>query len=401
MQSHIKRVQAALEELHHGKPIILTDDVNRENEGDLIFPAENITPEMMNFIIRHSSGVVCLALPESHLKKLNLPLMLAPEYNTSRCSTPFSMSIDATHGITTGVSAADRVMTIQAALNPEAIPDDLARPGHVFPLQARQGGVFERSGHTEGSVDVMRLAGLQPAAVIAEVMNADGSVARGEQLAAFAAANQIMILSIEDVIDYRLSYESLIADSATTTLPLEGLGAFTAMVVKEKYNQKEHMVLRKDVKNTAKPPLVRIHSACMTGDLFGSKRCDCQQQLQYALQKINEEGGVLIYLNQEGRDIGLLNKMKAYTLQDGGLDTVAANESLGLPADGRKYYIAAHILRELNIDALRLLTNNPHKLADLQKYGIAEVQREPIVMSSNLHNQAYLATKQEKLAHFC
>jgi 3,4-dihydroxy 2-butanone 4-phosphate synthase/GTP cyclohydrolase II len=400
MQSHIKRVQAALAELLLGKPIILTDDANRENEGDLVFPAEMITAEMMNFIIRHSSGVVCLALPESHLKKLQLPLMLAPEYNTSRCATPFSMSIDATHGITTGVSAGDRVKTIQAALAEHAVPDDLARPGHVFPLQARAGGVFERPGHTEGSIDVMKLAGLKPAAVIAEVMNPDGSVAKGDELKEFAAANQITILSIEDIIDYRLSQENLIGESATTILPLAKWGVFTATVIKEKYNHKEHMVLVNEKSNTGKPPLVRIHSACMTGDLFGSERCDCSQQLQYAMQKIQEEGGVLIYLNQEGRDIGLLNKMKAYALQDQGLDTIAANESLGLPADGRKYYIAANILRELNITTVRLLTNNPDKITGLQKYGVSDVQREPIVMLPNSHNKGYLETKRMKLAHF-
>ena len=399
MQSHIERVQAALAELLRGKPIILTDDADRENEGDLVFPAETITTAMMNFIIRHSSGVVCLALPEPHLKKLQLPLMLAPEYNTSRCATPFSMSIDATYGITTGVSAGDRVKTVQAALKEGAVPDDLARPGHVFPLQARSGGVFERPGHTEGSIDVMKLAGLKPAAVIAEVMNSDGSVAKGDALKAFSAANQISILSIEDIIDYRLSHENLIGESATTTLPLAELGVFKTTVIKEKYNHKEHMVLVNEKKNSGKPPLVRIHSACMTGDLFGSKRCDCRQQLEYAMQKIQEEGGILIYLNQEGRDIGLLNKMKAYALQDQGLDTIAANESLGLPADGRKYYIAAHILRELHIRDVRLLTNNPHKIAELQKYGVRNVQRVAIVMPSNSHNKNYLETKKIRLAH--
>jgi 3,4-dihydroxy 2-butanone 4-phosphate synthase/GTP cyclohydrolase II len=399
MPLHIQRVQAVLEELRQGKPVILTDDVDRENEGDLVFPAENITPEMMNFIIRHSSGVVCLALPEPHLKKLQLPLMMSLEYNTSRCSTPFSMSIDAAEGITTGVSAADRVKTIQAALSEHAVPDDLARPGHVFPLQARAGGVFERPGHTEGSVDLMILAGFKPAAVIAEVMNADGSVAKGEELVLFAAENQIPLLSIADLIDYRLSQESMILDAVTTTLPLDELGVFTATAIKEKYQDKEHIVLVKESHDADKLPLVRIHSACMTGDIFGSRRCDCQQQLQHALQQISKEGGILIYLNQEGRDIGLFNKIKSYVLQDQGLDTVAANQSLGLPADGRQYYIAAHILRNMNIQAVRLLTNNPRKIAGLKKYGIAEVVREPIVMMPNLHNEEYLATKREKLEH--
>ena len=399
MQSHIERVQTVLAELKLGKPIILTDDENRENEGDLVCPAESITPEKMNFIIRHSSGVVCLALPAEHLKKLNVPLMLPPEYNTSRCSTPFSMSIDATHGISSGVSAADRVRTIQAAMHAAAVPEDLARPGHMFPLQARDGGVLERAGHTEGSVDIMKLAGLKPAAVIAEVMNADGSVAKGQQLQDFATAHQIKILSIEDIIDYRLSIESLIAESAITTLPLEEFGVFQASVIKEKYSLKEHTVLVNDKFDRNKPPLVRIHSTCMMGDVFGSRRCDCEQQLHYALQKISVEGGILIYLDQEGRDIGLFNKMKAYALQDQGLDTIAANRALGLPVDGRKYYMAAQILRDMGIGAVRLLTNNPQKVGDLQKYGIAEVRREPVVVMPNKHNQAYLATKQSQMAH--
>lgn len=400
MQAHIQRVEAAVNELHQGRLLILTDDENRENEGDLIFPAENITSDIMNFIIRHSSGVVCLSLPETQLKKLHLPLMLPADQNTSRCTTPFAMSIDARDGITTGISAADRVKTIHAAVHDHAHPDDLAKPGHVFPLQGQPGGVLQRAGHTEGSLDLMKIARLKEAAVIAEVMNPDGSVSRGAELREFAKNNHIMILSIQDIIDYRRTCENLIAESVTTKLPLNRPGEFTITVIQEKFTHKEHTVLINPQWDQDTLPLVRIHSSCLTGDVFGSLRCDCHDQLQYSLDKISAEGGIIIYLNQEGRDIGLFNKIKAYSLQDQGHDTVTANHFLGLPEDNRNYFIAAQILRNLHINHIRLLTNNPRKVADLHKYGIEHIKREKIIMDPNQHNKYYLETKKMKLNHF-
>jgi 3,4-dihydroxy 2-butanone 4-phosphate synthase / GTP cyclohydrolase II len=399
MQSHNTRIAAALQDLRDGKMIILTDHPDREDEGDLIFPAEMITPETMNFIIRNSSGIVCLSLPEAQIRQLNLPLMVPPDMNSSRCATPFTVSIDAQQGISTGVSAADRARTIQVAIADNATPIDLATPGHIFPLQARAGGVLERAGHTEGSLDLMKLAGLKAAAVICEVMNADGTMARGKSLQAFATTHQLNIISIEDIIQYRLQHENIFVDSAEATLPLAAYGKFKVTVVKEKFTELEHVVLSNENIMANQLPLVRVHSCCMTGDLFGSERCDCQQQLHFSMKKIADEGGVLIYLNQEGRGIGLLNKIKAYALQEQGFDTVDANHKLGWSADLRKYYVAAQILRNLNFNRIRLLTNNPHKIHDLKKYGITEIIREPIEITSNKHNKQYLLTKQKKLNH--
>ena len=399
MQSHNIKIAAALADLRNGKMIVLTDHADREDEGDLIFPAESITPDTMNFIIRNSSGIVCLSLPEAQIKQLNLPFMVPPGLNSSRCHTPFTVSIDAQLGISTGVSSADRAATVLAAIGDDAKPDDLATPGHIFPLQARAGGVLERAGHTEGALDLMRLAGFKPAAVICEVMNPDGTMARGKSLQDFADANQMTIISIEDLIQYRLQHENLFEDRAEATLPLADYGKFKVTVVKEKITGLEHVVLSNENIVGNNLPLVRVHSCCMTGDLFGSERCDCQQQLHFSLEKIATEGGVLIYLNQEGRGIGLLNKIKAYALQEKGFDTVDANQQLGWSADLRKYYVAAQILRDLGYDRIRLLTNNPHKINDLKKYGITEIIREPIDIVFNKHNQQYLLTKQKKLNH--
>ncbi len=396
MQSYIKRVETAIHDLRQGKMIILTDHPDRENEGDLIMPAETITAESMNFIIRHSSGIVCLSLFEDDLKKLNLPFMIAPQDNTSLRSTPFAVSIDAKEGITTGVSARDRVRTVQTVIRPDAKADDLVKPGHIFPLYAKAGGVLERAGHTEGSIDLIKLAGFKPAAVLCEVMNPDGTMTQGDQLTAFAKKNQITMLAIDDIIAYRLAHENIIADEVSTELPLENYGFFKMTVIKEKFTAIEHVILEKTPKNPEKP-LVRIHSACLTGDLLGSLRCDCHHQLHYSLKRINEEGGILIYLNQEGRGIGLFNKIKAYALQENGLDTIEANEKLGLPIDARKYYIAANILRNRQINSIQLLTNNPAKVNDLKKYGIGNIELTPIPMFHTAHNQAYLKTKKDKL----
>jgi 3,4-dihydroxy 2-butanone 4-phosphate synthase/GTP cyclohydrolase II len=399
MQDHIARVEQAIKDLRAGKMIILTDHPERENEGDLIIPAETITTEKMNFIIRNTSGIVCLALTEDKVAELKLPLMVPDELNTSQCTTPFTVSIDAKTGITTGVSAADRVRTVQLVTDDKVTAADLVTPGHMFPLRAKKGGVLERAGHTEGAIDICKLAGFKPIAVLCEIMDADGNMSRGGALKKFAEQYDLTVLSIEDIIDYRLTYENMVAESASAQLPLEFYGSFIINIVKEKFNKKEHLVLRKEKFNAEHPPLVRIHSACMTGDLFGSERCDCKQQLHFSLKKISEEGGVLIYLNQEGRGIGLLDKIKAYGLQEKGFDTVDANVELGWSADMRKYNIAAQILRDLDMLNIRLLTNNPHKISDLKKYGISEIVRVPIEIPSNPFNENYLLTKQKKLNH--
>jgi 3,4-dihydroxy 2-butanone 4-phosphate synthase/GTP cyclohydrolase II len=399
MQTHENKVSAAINDLRNGKMVILIDHADREDEGDLIFPAETITPAIMNFIIRNSSGIVCLSLPQPKIEQLDLPFMVPPGQNSSRCMTPFTVSIDAKVGITTGVSAADRVKTILDAVADDAQPADLVKPGHIFPLQARAGGVLERAGHTEGALDMVQLAGFKPAAVLCEVMNPDGTMARGPSLQAFAEEHDIRILSIEDVIHYRLQHENLFVDSASAMLPLAQYGKFKVSVFQEKITNREHVVLFNEKSNMQQPPLVRLHSCCMTGDLFGSERCDCQQQLHFALEKISAEGGVLIYLNQEGRGIGLINKIKAYSLQEQGFDTVDANHELGWLADLRTYHVAAQILRDLKFTSIRLMTNNPHKIADLKKYGIKNIIRVPIEIPSNKHNKDYLLTKQNKLNH--
>lgn len=398
MKSYIERVESAIKDLQNGKLIILTDAPDRENEGDLIFPAETITPEIMNFIIRHSSGIVCLPLLENQLKQLNLPFMVLPTENTSQRGTPFTISIDAKEDITTGVSAHDRVKTIQAAINPSAKPDDVVKPGHIFPLQARKHGVLERAGHTEGAIDIVELAGFQSAAVLCEIMNPDGTMAHGKQLEIFAKEHHLTILSIEDIISYRLSTENLIEEEVSATLPIESLGSFTITIIKEKVSGEEHVILEnKNIKSTE--PLVRIHSACITGDIFSSLRCDCHSQLHYSLDRISKEGGILIYLNQEGRGVGLFNKIKAYALQEKGLDTVEANEQLGLPIDSRKYYIAANVLRNKNIQSIRLLTNNPSKVNDLKKYGVVDIKTESMPVFCQEQNLNYLKVKKQKLNH--
>ena len=399
MSSAIKRIENAINALKQGKMIVLTDNPDRENEGDLIIAAEAITPESMNFMIRQGTGIVCLSLTAEHLKKLALPLMIPADENTSFSGTPFTISIDAKHGISTGVSASDRSHTILAAIDNDATPDNLVKPGHIFPLQAKNGGVLERQGHTEGAIDIVRLAGFKPAAVLCEIMNPDGTMSRGEQLETFAVTHKLAQLSISDIITYRLQHENLIAAETSTFIPLENYGTFKMTVVKEKITGTEHIILAKERVQQAQPILVRVHSSCTTGDLFFSERCDCNKELHHALQQISAEGGVLIYLNQEGRGIGLFNKIKAYELQEGGLDTVEANEKLGLPIDARQYHIAANILRNLNMSDIRLLTCNPDKITALKKYGIHTIAIEPMPLFHNKHNYHYLKTKKEKLNH--
>lgn len=398
MPSHFERVEVALNDLRQGKMIILTDNPGRENEGDLIFPAEKTTPALINFMIRYCSGIICLSLPQAKIEQLGLSLMVPYQENTSKCGTPFTVSIEAKKGVTTGVSAADRAKTILTVINKHATAQDIVKPGHIFPLQAREGGVFIRPGHTEGAIDIVRLAGFEPAAVLCEVMNKDGTMARGNKLEKFAQKHHINMLSIEDIIDYRRTYENLIDDEVTSELPT-AYGTFKLSVVKEKYNGHEHIVLMKENQNKSLPTLIRIHSSCVTGDLFESKRCDCHQQLHYFLQRMGKEGGMLIYLNQEGRGIGLFNKIKAYVLQEQGLDTIEANQKIGFPADPRNYYIAANILRNRNIKHIRLVTNNPAKMNDLKKYGIPCIDQESMPIFCNEHNKNYLYTKKTKLNH--
>lgn len=399
MQSHIERIEKAIAELKAGRMIILTDDPSRENEGDLIFPAENITPEIMNFMIRQGTGIVCLSLTKKQINKLQLPLMVAPQENTSLRGTPFTVSFDAKEHITTGVSAHDRATSVLLAVQDDVHPAEIVKPGHIFPLQAHEEGVLARQGHTEGALDIIKLAGFKPAAVICEVMNANGTMAAGKNLREFADQHQLFILTIEDILHYRYTHENLIVEEAQTTIPLEKYGIFNLIAIREKITGNEHIVLIYPNKDLQKPTLVRIHSACTTGDLFASQRCDCHHELHYSLERMSEEGGMLIYLNQEGRGIGLFNKIKAYSLQDTGLDTVEANEKLGLPVDARNYSIAANVLRNHNIDSIRLLTNNPIKIEHLKKFGIAQVQREPIPTFQNEHNHYYLKIKKEKLNH--
>lgn len=399
MPTAIDRVEQALRDFAAGKMVILVDDPEREDEGDLIIPAEKVTPEIMNFMIRHGSGIVCLAMTPDFTKRMGLPLMVAAEDNTSYRATPFTVSIDARDGITTGVSAADRTRTVEIAIGESSTPDDLVKPGHIFPLEAKDDGVMERQGHTEGSVDLARLAGFKPAAVICEIMNPDGTMTRGRQLLEFATEHGLNTLSIEDIIYYRLHNEYRVEDQATTSIPLHQYGQFDVTVIKEKTTGLEHLIIRKPDIDPSQPTLVRIHSACATGDIFFSLRCDCHEQLHYALERISNEGGILIYLQQEGRGIGLLNKIKAYHLQEQGFDTVEANEELNLPIDARNYSIAANVLHQFKIERIRLLTNNPDKVSSLLKYGIKELIKEQMPIFQNKHNINYLRTKSEKLKH--
>jgi 3,4-dihydroxy 2-butanone 4-phosphate synthase / GTP cyclohydrolase II len=399
MPSHIERVKAAIHAIKNGQMVVLSDDPSRENEGDLIIPAEMVTDESMNFMIRKGSGIVCLALTSERAQQLNFPLMLSSQENTCARGTQFTVSVDARDHITTGVSAADRVVTIKRIVDDKATPDDFVKPGHLFPLIAKTGGVLERQGHTEGSIDLARLAGFKNAAVLCEIMNPDGSMARGKQLEDFAAEHQLTLLSINDIIAYRLAHETNLAEESQARLPLDDYGNFTITVIKDKLTNQETVVLIKEGTEYHQPVLVRIHSSCMTGDIFASKRCDCHQQLHYSLDRISKEGGVLIYMNQEGRGIGLFNKIKAYALQENGMDTVDANAVLGLPVDSRNYHVAAAILRKLGIEHIRLLTNNPHKISDMQQHGIHHVEREAMPSFDNQHNRFYLETKNTKLNH--
>ncbi|MDF1653648.1 MAG: 3,4-dihydroxy-2-butanone-4-phosphate synthase [Coxiellaceae bacterium] len=390
-------INQALEALRQGKPIIVVDDEQRENEGDLVVSAERVTPETLNFLAQHGRGLICMPMLPEAFERLGIDMMT--HKNQSTFHTAFGVSIGAANDITTGISAADRALTVQVAANPNSTEADIVKPGHVFPLKAKLNGVVERAGHTEASVDLMRLAGLQPAAVICEVMNPDGSMARLPQLGRFAKKHDLLIVSIEQLIHYRYCNENFIEEVATTKLPVDGGEVWQMKVFRSTIDQQEISVLLPQKPIAAKEPLVRLHSQCLTGDVFGSSRCDCGWQLKQSMQMLSEQGGVLLYLPQEGRGIGLANKIKAYALQDQGMDTVEANHALGFAADERNYALAAQVLRELGLDKVTLLTNNPQKHAQLERYGVVVKRCEPLVAPSNEHNAQYLQTKKDKLGH--
>ncbi len=391
-------IDSAILDFQKGKMVIIVDDEDRENEGDLVVAAEYATPESINFMATHGRGLICLSMTESQIERLNLSMMT--QNNQSPNKTAFTVSIEAKTGVTTGISAKDRARTIAVAIDPESTEQDLVTPGHIFPLKAKTGGVLVRGGQTEGSVDLAKLAGLQPAAVICEIMNEDGSMARLPDLQIFSERHGIKIISIEDLIAYRLAHESFIELLAEASLPISSLGDFKIKVFKDCLTQVEHVVLQKGEINPDIPTLVRVHSACLTGDIFHSCRCDCGDQLEAALKKIGEEGGVLLYMKQEGRGIGLANKIKAYALQDQGLDTVEANHKLGFKDDDRDYGIGSQILRTVGLGKIKLMTNNPRKFHGVGGYGLEIIERISIETYPKIQNEKYLKTKRDKLGHW-
>ena len=390
--------EEAIQEIKAGRMVILVDDKDRENEGDLTIAAECVTPEVINFMAKHARGLICLSLTPEKIEALALPMMV--DNNTSRFGTGFTVSIEARCGVTTGISAFDRATTILAATRDDAKPADLVRPGHVFPLRAKGGGVMVRAGQTEGSVDLARLAGKRPAAVICEVMDEDGTMARMPALEKFSDEHGIGICTIADLIEYRMRTESFVRRTAETVIPTSIAGSFQATVYENDVDDLLHIAMVKGAINPEEAVLVRVHSECLTGDIFGSLRCDCGEQLHRAMAMMKEEdNGVLLYIRQEGRGIGLVNKLKAYALQDEGMDTVDANEKLGFKADVRNYGIGAQILVDLGVRKMRLITNNPKKMVGLQGYGLSVVEQVPIEIAPNDFNRCYLECKKARMGH--
>lgn len=393
-------IQDIVDDIKLGKMVILIDDEDRENEGDLILAADFVTPEKINFMSREARGLICLSLTSEQIERLQIPLMVKDDLNLSPNKTAFTVSIEASEGISTGISAYDRSKTIEVAANPNARPADIITPGHIFPIRGQKGGVLKRAGHTEASIDLARMAGLNPAAVICEVMNEDGSMARTPDLIKFALKHNIKIGTIVDLIEFRMKNETLILEEARAELPNIYGDGFEVRIFKSLVNGLEHVALIKGEISQDDPILVRVHSECMTGDVFGSLRCDCGPQLHKALDMINKAGkGVLLYLRQEGRGIGLVNKIKAYALQETGMDTVEANTHLGFKPDQRDYGIGAQILRALNIKKMKLMTNNPSKRVGLKGYGLEVVEQVPLETKPSKENLKYLKTKKEKMGH--
>jgi 3,4-dihydroxy 2-butanone 4-phosphate synthase/GTP cyclohydrolase II len=398
MEIRLDTVEEAIEEIRQGKVIIVVDDEDRENEGDFIIAAECVTPQIINFMATHGRGLICAPLVESRCDELGLDLMVSQ--NSAQFETPFTVSVDLIgHGTSTGISTADRSKTIKALVDPETHPSELGKPGHIFPLRAKEGGVLRRVGHTEAAIDLARLAGFRPAGVLVEIMNEDGTMARLPELRVIADKHDLKLISIADLIAYRLKHESLIERMVDVDLPTS-YGDFKLTSYKQITNEMDHLALTKGTWEPDEPILVRVHSSCMTGDIFGSCRCDCGPQLHRSMEMIEKEGkGVILYMNQEGRGIGLLNKLRAYKLQEEGMDTVQANIELGFKMDQRDYGIGAQMLRDLGVSKMRLLSNNPKKRTGLVSYGLEIVENVPIEIDANRHNKEYLRIKKEKMGH--
>jgi len=398
MQYKLNTIEEALEDIKAGKVVIVVDDEDRENEGDFVTAAENVTPEIINFMATHGRGLICAPLVEDRCDELGLDLMV--HSNSAAYETPFTVSVDLIgHGCTTGISANDRYKTVKALIDPDIRPEELGKPGHIFPLRAKRGGVLRRAGHTEAAIDLARLSGFKPAGVIVEILNEDGSMARLPQLVEIGKRFGIKIISIEDLIKYRLQKETLVERQVKIQLPTE-FGDFEMIAYEDKNSGEEHLALTKGEWDQDDAILTRVHSSCMTGDIFGSCRCDCGPQLHESMRMIQEEGkGVIVYMNQEGRGIGMMNKLKAYKLQEEGYDTIQANEKLGFKGDQRDYGIGAQILRDLNVRKMRLMSNNPTKRTGLIGYGLEVVENVSLEIQSNKHNKFYLETKRDKMGN--